>query len=522
MSLRRRTAPMSTAFGSKLLGPANQSPQALRRRVQLLLSGLLVSTNLAGAALVLVITLFVVPSPKPNRESAVALFVAVPAYVVAAVVLGAVVGTATTLRALRWVSAGREPDEADRRRTLRVPLRLTQLQLAMWLAATGLFTVLALSLQPRRALVTGLTVGIAGVVGSGVAYLLTEFAMRPLSARALAGEPLTRRPRFVGVGDRMVIFWCLGTGAPVVGLVVVSGLALAGYDTTRTRLAVLGLVVGAVVLSFGLFITILNARSVVAPVLSVRDALLDVERGNLDREVVVYDGTELGLLQAGFNTMVEGLRDRERLRDLFGRHVGQAVAAAASLGQVELGGETRTVSVLFVDVAGSTAYAAAHRPEKVVRVLNGFFGVIVDEVDRRGGLVNKFIGDAVLAVFGAPVDRPDHATAALVAARAIAGRLVREVPEIRAGVGVATGEVVAGNVGHHSRFEYTVVGDAVNAASRITELAKRAEPALLATWDAVAAASAEEAACWARGGAVTLRGRSEQTVLAVPRDPPPR
>ena len=510
---------MSAAFGSRLLGPANQSPRALRRRVQLLLTALLVSTNLTGAVLVLVITLFVLPSPRPNQESLLALAIAVPTYVVAAVLIGASVGTTTTLRALRWLSAGEEPDEADRRRTLRVPLRLTELQLAMWLVATALFTGLALALQPGRALTTGLTVGIAGVVGSGVAYLLSEFAMRPLSARALAGEPQTRRPRFVGVGDRMVIFWCLGTGAPVVGLVVVCVLALAGYDTTRTRLAVMGLVVGGVVLTFGLFITVLNARSVVAPVLSVREALLDVERGDLDREVIVYDGTELGLLQAGFNKMVEGLRERERLRDLFGRHVGRAVAEAASLGRVELGGETRTVSVLFVDVVGSTAYAATHRPDEVVRVLNRFFGVIVDEVDRHGGLVNKFIGDAVLAVFGAPVDRPDHPTVALAAGRAIASRLAGEVPEIGAGVGVATGEVVAGNVGHHSRFEYTVVGDAVNAAARITELAKRADGGLLASWDAVAAAAPEEARCWERGETVTLRGRSEPTVLAVPVEP---
>ena len=101
-----------------------------------------------------------------------------------------------------------------------MPVRLTLLQGAMWLAATVLFTVLALILQPDRALSTGLTVGIAGIVGCGIAYLLTEFAFRPIAARALAGEPLTDRPRGVGVGDRMVIFWFVGTGAPVVGLLV--------------------------------------------------------------------------------------------------------------------------------------------------------------------------------------------------------------------------------------------------------------------------------------------------------------
>jgi adenylate cyclase len=272
-----------------------------------------------------------------------------------------------------------------------------------------------------------------------------------------------------------------------------------------------------VVLTFGLLITVLNARSVVAPVASVRDALLAVEQGDLDREVVVYDGTELGQLQSGFNQMVQGLREREVVRDLFGRHVGHEVAQAAELGEIELGGESRVVSVLFVDLVGSTTFATERSPAEVVAMLNRFFGVVVDEVDRRHGLVNKFIGDAVLAVFGAPVALPDHATAALSAARAMARRLATEVPEIGAGIGVATGEVVAGNVGHHSRFEYTVVGDAVNTAARLTELAKDVDERVVATWASVQAAGGEEAAYWRRAGGTTLRGRTEQTDLARPR-----
>lgn len=503
-------------FGSRLLGAADQSARALRIRVQVLLTALLVTTNLVGAALVVVISYFVVPSPAPNSRTVVALAISIPVYVTLAVLVGAAVGTTTTLRALRWATADTTPDDEDRRKALRVPLRLTQLQALMWLVATVLFTLLAVVLQPARALNTGLTVGIAGLIACGVAYLLTEFTLRPLSARALAGEAFTRRPRGAGVGDRMVIFWCLGTGAPVVGLTVAAIVALTGESTTRTRLAVICLVVAGVVLTFGLFMTVLNARSVVAPILSVRDALLDVERGDFDREVPVYDGTELGLLQSGFNQMVHGLREREHIRDLFGRHVGREVAQAAAVGEVELGGETRVVSVVFVDLVGSTSYSTEHSPAEVVAVLNRFFEVVVDEVDRHRGLVNKFMGDAVLAVFGAPVDLPHHARAALSAARAMADRLAGEVPEIGAGIGVATGEVVAGYVGHHQRFEYTVVGDAVNCAARLTDLAKDVDGRLLAAWESVEAAGPDEARRWARHGSTTLRGRSDETVLAVP------
>lgn len=508
----------ASPFGSRILGPADQSVRALRLRMQLLLTAMLVTNNVVGAGLVFVISTVVAPGPAPNEASVLALAIGVPVYVGVAVVIGATFGTKLGLRALIWAREGREPDERDRRTTLRLPLRLTQLQAGLWAGGTAVFTVLALIQQPGRALTTGLTVGIAGFVGCGVAYLLTEFALRPVAARALAGEPFTERPRGAGVGDRMVIFWCLGTGAPTVGLVVAAIVALADDDLSRTRLAVIALVAGGVVLTFGLFITVLNARSVVAPVLSVRNALQDVERGDFDREVPVYDGTELGLLQSGFNEMARGLREREHLRDLFGRHVGREVASAAAIGDVELGGEIRVVSVVFVDLVGSTTFATSHSPSEVVEMLNRFFGVVVDEVDRRGGLVNKFIGDAVLSIFGAPVELDDHAGSALAAARAMTARLADEVPEIGAGIGVATGEVVAGNVGHQSRFEYTVIGDAVNSAARLSDLAKEGQSRLVASWDCVEAADGGEAAYWTRSGSETLRGRTDPTELAVPTD----
>lgn len=507
--------PVSDPFGSRLLGSVDQSAHALRLRVQWLLTLMLVSTNVIGAGVVFVISSFVVPAPKATHATIVSLAISVPVYVSVAVVAGAGIGTTATLRALRWATSDVVPDEADRLRALRVPLRLTQLQALLWAGGTLVFTVLALAVQPARAVTTALTVGIAGVVVTAIAYLLTQFVLRPIAARALSGASFSDRPRGVGVGARMVIFWCLGTGVPVLGLVLTAIIALAGDQTTLTRLAVVVLVLGGVVLVFGLLVTVLNARSVVAPVLSVRDALLDVERGDFTRSVPVYDGTELGLLQSGFNRMVQGLREREHLRDLFGRHVGQDVARAATEGDVELGGEARSATVLFVDLVGSTTYTTEHSAAEVVAMLNRFFGVVVDEVGRQHGLVNKFIGDAALAVFGAPVDHHDHATAALVAARTMAARLATEVPEIGAGIGVATGEVVAGNVGHHSRFEYTVIGDAVNSAARLTDLAKEAPGRVLVAWASVAAADPSEAAHWTGHDSVLLRGRLEPTELGV-------
>lgn len=140
----------------------------------------------------------------------------------------------------------------------------------------------------------------------------------------------------------------------------------------------------------GLATTVFAARSLADPLESIRLALAEVERGNTDVEVPVYDGNEVGLLQAGFNSMVAGLRERERIRDLFGRHVGQEVAQHALARGAQLGGERREVAVLFVDLIGSTTIAAD--AAEVVATLNRFFAIVVQAASRHGGWVNKFKG----------------------------------------------------------------------------------------------------------------------------------
>ncbi|MBM9458662.1 HAMP domain-containing protein [Nocardioides sp. zg-536] len=526
--VRRHAPPRRGPFGSRLLGPRDQDPLRLRIRIQVLLTLLLLTTNLLGALVVFVINTWAIPSPAPSRAMVVALAIAIPSYVVLAALVGVVWGTTKSLRALRWATQPEvDPDRTQRTRALRVPLHLTVLQFLIWLVGTVLFTVLTVVLQPSRALGTGLTVGIGAVVVAGISYLLTEFSLRPIAARALSDSRVTHQVRGVGVGPRLTIFWLLGTGAPVIGLLIAAILALTpSNDADLEQLAVVTIVVGAAVLVFGFLLTDLSARAVVAPVLSVRDAMRAVEAGQLDTDVVVYDGTELGQLQSGFNDMVAGLRERERIRDLFGRHVGQEVATAAArlgVGEIELGGETRVCSVLFVDLTGSTSYATQHGPAEVVAVLNRFFAVVVDEVDVHHGLVNKFIGDAALAIFGAPVELATHAASALAAARSMAARLAAEVPEIGAGIGVATGQVVAGNVGHLQRFEYTVIGDAVNSAARLSDLAKVMPGCVAATAVTVEAArdsgpeGRAEAEHWAEQGETVLRGRPGPTRLAVPR-----
>ncbi|MEV7395989.1 adenylate/guanylate cyclase domain-containing protein [Aeromicrobium sp. NPDC092404] len=496
-----------------LVGSPEQPFVKLRIRVQVLLTVLLVLTNVIGAGIVFGLTFLITPGEGPSTAYLTALAIAVPVYVLAAVVIGASTVTVSALRAMRWALEEREPTDDERRTALRLPLRLTLIQSQLWFGGVIVFGVLALVVQPEGALSAFFAVGIAGVVVSAIAYLLTEFALRPVAARALAGRSSTDRLG-AGVQRRMIVFWSLGTGAPVLGLVVAAVVALTIEEASVTRLAFVVAGLAAVVLVFGLMVTVLNARAVVGPIKAVQGALTKVGEGDFDVEVRVDDGTELGLLQAGFNEMVTGLREREQIRDLFGRHVGQAVAKAATSGEVELGGETRIVSVLMIDLIGSTSYAENRPPSEVVGMLNRFFEVVVEEVDRRDGLVNKFMGDAVLAIFGAPVDLDDHASAALASARVIAERLQTELPEVGAGIGVSTGPAVAGNVGHRSRFEYTVIGDAVNAAARLTELAKEVEGRVLVAAASVSEAGADEGRHWVDHESLVLRGRDEPTATA--------
>ena len=308
----------------------------------------------------------------------------------------------------------------------------------------------------------------------------------------------------------------LGSGVPVVGIVLAAFFTLTLNNLTQTQFAVAVFILGIVALIFGFILMLIVAWLTATPVRVVRVALKRVEDGDLSTNLVVFDGTELGELQRGFNAMVDGLRERERVRDLFGRHVGREVAAAAEEGNIELGGEERHAAVLFVDIIGSTQLAGSKGPIEVVELLNRFFAVIVDEVDRHHGLLNKFEGDATLAVFGAPVhlERPEDN--ALAAARAIARRLDDEVPECPAGVGAAAGKVVAGNVGAYERFEYTVIGDPVNEAARLCEMAKSTPRRVLASAAAVEAASESERRHWTFGDEVVLRGRDRPTRLAEP------
>ncbi|WP_346042065.1 adenylate/guanylate cyclase domain-containing protein [Actinomadura chokoriensis] len=476
--------------------------------------------NLVGSLVVLLFATFVVPDPPLDDRDYVHMVNAVAffSYPVVAAPVALVMGLWLWRPVVTFVRDGGEPGREQRRAVLLGPLRLTLLIGALWTVGALGWAVLDLVLfTGRLAVKTGLTCLLGAATTCTIVYLLSERLLRPAAALVL-GTERPKRFRLPGVTTRVMLAWALGTAIPVFGLICVAIAALAAPDINVEQLAITILGLGGVAILAGVYVTYMATRAIADPIKAVRKGMAQVERGDLGAEVAVYDASEVGQLQAGFNHMVAGLRENERLRDLFGRHVGEEVAdLALERGAITLGGETREVAVLFVDLTGSTRLADTRSPDEVVGLLNRFFGVVVSVVAQHGGWINKFEGDAALAIFGAPTRMEDSAGGALGAARELAVRLRAEVPMLDAGIGVSAGPVVAGYIGAEERFEYTVIGDPVNEAARLSDLAKGEAGRVLASAAVLDLAHLSEAGEWDVGRSVTLRGRSRPTRLGTPR-----
>jgi adenylate cyclase len=508
--------PATPEYGSWILGRVSESQRRRRIRIQVILTLSVVVANLIGIGVATLVVTVAFPTPNVFEPQVRWItFIAVPVYIFGALVVGVLWATHRVMNNVRWAIEERTPTKEDQRNTFFAPWRLTRVLLILWGLGTIVLTTMYGLVDSQFIPKWLLGISFPGIVVSASCYLFTEFALRPVAAQALeVGSPPRRFA--AGVMGRTMLVWALGSGVPVLGILLAAVFALTLENLTPTQFAYAIVVLALFALVFGAILMWILSWLTATPVRVVRAALNRVEQGDFDTNLVVFDGTELGQLQRGFNSMVAGLRERERVRDLFGQHVGREVAALAEKERPKLGGEERTAAVIFVDIIGSTQLVTSRPAVEVVDLLNRFFAVVVDEVDRHRGLVNKFEGDAVLAVFGAPVSLENAEEEALAAARGMAERLRVEVPECQAGIGVAAGRVVAGNVGAKDRFEYTVIGEPVNEAARLCELSKTVDGHLVASSDTVARAGESESARWTLGDTVTLRGHDEPTRLAVP------
>jgi class 3 adenylate cyclase len=226
-----------------------------------------------------------------------------------------------------------------------------------------------------------------------------------------------------------------------------------------------------------LVVGLLFARQVTRPVSALTAGVARVAGGDLSQSLPVRSRDEIGHLTGAFNDMIEGLRQRDFIRATFGRYVSPEVVKTLleSPEGLRLGGEKRIVTVLMSDLRGYTRFAEKGDPAQVMEILNGYLARMTDIVIEHGGTINEFIGDAVFAVFGAPLAHPDHAERAAAAALAMQHAMTevnaeharRGFPRFEMGIGLNTGEAVVGNIGSEQRAKYAIVGNAVNVASRV-------------------------------------------------------
>ncbi|WP_160148355.1 adenylate/guanylate cyclase domain-containing protein [[Leptolyngbya] sp. PCC 7376] len=241
------------------------------------------------------------------------------------------------------------------------------------------------------------------------------------------------------------------------------------------------LVVGLIGIGFGFISAWMLGRTVVEPVMALKKASQAVMMGDLTTRINLKRADEFGPLIDEFNQMVAELEEKQYLRDMFGRHVGQGIAQQILQSNPELVGTEQNLTVMFTDIRNFTARSAISRPSDIVLLLNRFLNIMVEIVEQdHHGMVNQLLGDGFMALFGVGDTASNHAEQAVNAAQDMMRGLERLNQELIAegiqplqiGIGLHTGLAIAGSIGSPQRMEYTAVGDTVNVASRVESLTK--------------------------------------------------
>lgn len=267
---------------------------------------------------------------------------------------------------------------------------------------------------------------------------------------------------------------------PLADLSVVTSIDKQNALKAVNRLAWRNSLITLAALFFSMMVIYLFARSLTVPVRRLVAASNKISKGEYNINLQSKSGDEIGLLTDSFLSMAGGLQEREKMKEAFGKFVNKEIADMAMKDEIKLGGERKNVAVFFSDIRSFTAISESMEPEQVVEFLNEYMTAMVECVNATNGIVDKYIGDAIMAVWGTPIshgnDTENAINGALMMRQALIkfndGRGGPGKPVIRIGCGINSGPVLAGQIGSSSRMEYTVIGDTVNLASRVETLNK--------------------------------------------------
>jgi adenylate cyclase len=388
----------------------------------------------------------------------------------------------------RRIRSGTDPHEvpqAIRRRALNAALANAILSLSAWTIAGVTYLVYllwgqAVPLMEALRIFVGIVM-VGGPTTSALAFLVSEYHWRreiPLfyPDGELERQGVLRVPILV----RLTATFFLTSILPMLVMLTtllslemrLGGAVPEAMRGVWVNLLTSQLYVVLATLSASTGMAFLVARFINRPIQALRIAMARVADGDFSARVPVRSTDELGELNQRFNHMVEDLQRAARARELFGRYVSPAVAKEALQRGLRLGGEIVRATAMFVDLRGFTGLATRMAAAQVVELLNEYYTVVQRVTDREGGIITQFLGDGIVIVFGGPLRPvPDHADRAVAAAIALT-RVLRENPttagmRLETGIGICTGDMIAGNIRAGERLIYTIVGDAVNQAARL-------------------------------------------------------
>lgn len=398
---------------------------------------------------------------------------------------------------LRTLHSGGEPEPKRliraRRRAVNLPWSIMFVSGMAWFLCVPVFLLSMWTASEAfdRRLLWHLPISflVSGFIAITHSFFLVELASHwgifPTLFRSARAD-LTPGGRALSLRGRGLL-WAISAGICPIGSLLLLSFAPPAPGTDPAWFAVF---VGTVGMAFGLCTALLIGRLVSKPIDHLRNAAQGISEGRLDANVQLPRADEFGLLIAEFNHMLHGLREKERLRQTFGLHVGRKTAEQILARDPGLGGVEQIITIMFVDIRSFTQRTATLPPAETVRLLNAFLRVMVHVVEtRHTGIINKFLGDGFMALFGIGADRANHAEEALATGREMLAALeelnltlVRDGYEpLAIGIGIHTGPAIVGSIGSPERLEFTAIGSAVNIASRIEGLTKIVHRPLLVT-----------------------------------------